>query len=192
MSPAGAAGMNIKSNRHCRVRYLGIRHHVRQPEMIARSLHLHSVAVVPIQLDVLNFNVADAVDVDQACPLRIIGASHREPTTGFPPTSNTKALAVVAGRRTSHGRAPSAPTFVCEFPQIVPNCTNFSCEIACVALKVVCHTFPEEFVHCEADGRKVTGESWRTSVSIRVKLDQIVRPSRSKAESATRSTPHLA
>ena len=66
--PRRAAGMNVKSNGHGRVRHLAVGHHIGQPDVIARALHLHSVAFVPVQLDVLNLDIAHAVDVDERLP----------------------------------------------------------------------------------------------------------------------------
>ena len=63
-----ARRMHIKPDRHCRIRNLAVRHHVRQPNVVARTLHLHPVTVIPIKFDVLNFNVADIIDVDQRLP----------------------------------------------------------------------------------------------------------------------------
>ena len=59
-----AAGMNVKTDRHGRIRHLTVGHHVGEPNVIAAALHLNTVTVVPVQFNMLNLDVADAVDVD--------------------------------------------------------------------------------------------------------------------------------
>jgi len=72
-----------------RVRHLAVSHHVGQPEVVARALHLNTVPVVPIQLDVLNLEVAHPLMLISDCPLRMIGVTDPNDCTGLPPDEYT-------------------------------------------------------------------------------------------------------
>ena len=60
--------MNVKPDRHRPIGYLAVCHHVCQPDVVASALDLHSVGVVPIHLDVLNLDIARAIQIDQRLP----------------------------------------------------------------------------------------------------------------------------
>src|SRR5580700_9576013 len=49
-----AARMHVKAQRHRAVLHFTIHGHVGKPKMVASSLHLHSVAVEPVNLQMLN------------------------------------------------------------------------------------------------------------------------------------------
>ncbi len=58
--------LHIESQRHRAVLHFTVSGHIRKPKMVARSLHLHSVAVEPVNLQMLNLQPRDAIHIQHA------------------------------------------------------------------------------------------------------------------------------
>src|SRR5205085_5983723 len=57
--------LNIEPNWYRRVRHLAISADVCEPYVIAWPLHLNAVSVVPVELNVLDFDITQAIDIDK-------------------------------------------------------------------------------------------------------------------------------
>ncbi len=70
------ARMHIEAQRHRAVLHFTVGGHIRKPKMVARSLYLHSIAVEPVNLQMLNFHPRDAVHIQHALPAEHDGRNY--------------------------------------------------------------------------------------------------------------------